>query len=246
MKHENISASAAAICTAFMVLLAAAAYATYIYVGAGIPFAVTVPAEDPDIFQFDTEPASKATASAQKVSAPVRSAENHSIIWIGDSRTIAMGDAVNDGCIFIGASGEGYDWFVETGEDQMLEAIAQNPGAPVVLNLGVNDYDNMVKYLTLYQQMVRTNRNTEFYFLSVNPVDPERCKMITNEEIRDFNRHLQLAFPRSYIDTYTWFLDQNFETTDGIHYGTDTSAAIHDLVVQDLYPEEPMPGETGA
>lgn len=161
----------------------------------------------------------------------------HHIIFVGDSRTVGMGEAeaeTGDACTYIGAVGEGYQWFVDCGMAEMENAIAQYPEAFVVLNLGVNDPDNIDSYLELYRSFSESYPETSFYFLSVNPVEGESVH-ITNEEIASFNRALQDAFPETYLDCSTYLRTREFETVDGVHYSQDTYRLIHDFTVRELY-----------
>ena len=52
------------------------------------------------------------------------------IIWVGDSRTLGMQNAMDNDDIYIGKSGEGYDWFAETGLEEMEDAIEAHPASP--------------------------------------------------------------------------------------------------------------------
>ena len=99
----------------------------------------------------------------------------HKIIFVGDSRTIGMQNALkkylpDDDCVFVGKVGEGCSWFLSDGKSLMADAISQNPDAPVVLNFGVNDPDQIDEYLAAYRDMVAEYPDTTFWFLSVNPV----------------------------------------------------------------------------
>ncbi len=168
----------------------------------------------------------------------VRKAEDalpeHQIIFVGDSRTVAMGEAeedVGDTCQYIGATGEGYDWFVEKGLEEMKQAISACKEAPVVFNLGVNDPDRVADYIILYQALQESFPETAFYYLSVNPVT-EDAKHITNAEIADFNSALRSAFPDQYLDSYSYLRAIEFESVDGVHYSKQTSREIHDFVVR--------------
>ena len=153
---------------------------------------------------------------------------------VGDSRTVGMQNAVKDDCLYIGASGEGYDWFISDGESRMRTAVKEHPDAPVVINLGVNDYDNMDLYMKRYRSVTEELSDTVFYFLSVNPIDPAICKNITNEQIADFNSHLQENFPDTYIDSFTYLMASEISPFDGVHYSEEAYQMLHDFVVQEI------------
>lgn len=162
------------------------------------------------------------------------------VIWVGDSRTLGMRDALTDtgADIFIGASGEGYEWLSETGVPQLEEAIAKLPDAPVVINFGVNDYDNLSNYMSLYASLTAQHPDTTFYFLSVNPIEPTLCKNITNEEISDFNAHLKEAYPDTYIDSFTLLMIDQAVTVDGIHYSEEDYQKIYEYVLKQIEYKE--------
>ena len=161
--------------------------------------------------------------------------DSHFLIWVGDSRTVGMERAMKDDDCYIGASGEGYYWFSTEGLPLMKKAIQQHPDAPVIFNLGVNDHENLDLYLALYRSLFDEYPDTHFYFLSVNPIDPERCSAITNEEITDFNEHMKTLFPDTYyIDSYTWMMANEIETIDGIHYSKEDYHALHDFTLSQL------------
>ncbi|MDO5345912.1 MAG: SGNH/GDSL hydrolase family protein [Lachnospiraceae bacterium] len=170
-----------------------------------------------------------ALAALQAADAPL---PQHHIIFVGDSRTVGMGEAeTDDTCTYIGAVGEGYHWFADTGMAQMEAAMEQYPADPVVLNLGVNDMDMIDSYLELYKTFAKTYPETRFYFMSVNPVT-EKAAHVTNEEIADFNSKLRAAFPEAYLDCNTYLRIKEFESADGVHYSRETYRTIHDFAVK--------------
>lgn len=184
--------------------------------------------------QFPDWQTANALAAAKEETNPL---PEHHIIFVGDSRTVGMGEAemkVNDTCLYIGEVGEGYYWFEQSGLSQMEDALDQHPASPIIINLGVNDPDALPQYLALYQTFEETYPGHSFYFMSVNPVT-EKCKNRTNEEIAEFNRQLREAFPKQYLDTNTYLQIREFESADGIHYSKETYRMIHDYVVKQLF-----------
>lgn len=166
------------------------------------------------------------------------SAASSPIIWAGDSRTIGMRDALKNDDIYIGASGEGYDWLSSTGLPLVKEAIEENPKAPVVFNFGVNDYDNLSNYMALYGSLTKEYPDTHFYFLSVNPIEPTVCKNITNEEITDFNNHLKELFPDTYLDSFTYLMTNEVVPIDGVHYSKEDYQLIYDYAAGQISRKE--------
>lgn len=175
------------------------------------------------------------TASA--LEAATEALPEHHLIFVGDSRTVGMSEAemdIGDECVYIGAVGEGYYWFEETGLEQMEKAMEQYPNSPVVLNLGVNDPDALPQYLGLYQTFEERYPDNSIYFMSVNPVT-EKCESRTNEEIAEFNVQIKEAFPEQYLDCNTYMKIREFESADGIHYSKDTYRMIHDYAVRKIF-----------
>ena len=130
--------------------------------------------------------------------------------------------------IYIGESGEGYYWLNETGLPLIIEAIASYPDLPVIFNFGVNDDENLPNYLVLYQALEEQYPDTDFYYLSVNPIEPTLCTNISNEEISAFNQALKEEYPDTYIDSFTFVMVSEITTIDGIHYSEDNYRAIYD------------------
>lgn len=155
-------------------------------------------------------------------------------IWVGDSRTVAMSKAMANADIYIGASGEGYNWLSETGLPLLRDAIEEYPDLPVIFNFGVNDYDNLSNYLALYRSLMTEYADTRFYYLAVYPIDPEVCVNITNEEITDFNNHLKELSPETYMDSYTFLTENEILTIDGIHYSEEDSRKLYDFAVEQI------------
>ncbi len=168
-------------------------------------------------------------------------AEDHRIIFVGDSRTVGMGGAeakLGDSCIYIGEVGEGINWFHASGRRQMEDAIHAYPDAPVVMNLGVNDLSLndascASQYIALYQSFASAYPDTRFWIMSINPVTQD-CANVTNTEITQFNDALRGAFPDQFLDTFKLLKKEGFETPDGIHYTNATYTVIHDYVVKEL------------
>lgn len=217
----------AAVITAFLLLAALAAYLTVNFGDSVFTNGEAESASESD-FHFETEAKTAETAAVQE------SEPDHFLIWVGDSRTVGMQEAVKDDCIYIGAAGEGYDWFAADGESQMRSAITEYPDTPVILNLGVNDYDNIDLYLKRYRSLAEELPDTVFYYLSVNPIDPAICKNITNEQISDFNSHLKEAFPDTYIDSYTYLMVSEISPFDGVHYTEEAYQRLHDYVLEQI------------
>ena len=181
--------------------------------------------------ETDTDTPASDTESLQTETAAVPA---HTFVFAGDSRTIGMGNAVGDNCIYIGAEGEGYTWFSSTGTSSLATELESNPAQDVIINFGVNDPENINLYIDLYTSLIEQYPDTSFYFLSVNPLIDGEGFNTTNEMISLFNTTLESFFPNQFLDSNTYLTESGFETVDGLHYTTETYRKIHNFVVEQL------------
>ena len=176
------------------------------------------------------------TETETPLSFPEEDTTPEGVIMVGDSRTIGMQKAMAgqpDPFIYIGQSGEGYSWLTEYALKEMDIEIKAHPSWPVVLNLGVNDTDLVMDYITLYQSFAGRYPDTSFFYLSVNPLTKESVS-VTDDEVVIFNRYLKTAFPESYLDSYSVLKKEGFESVDGVHYSDDTYRRIHKFILDEL------------
>lgn len=172
------------------------------------------------------------TAPETSPESEAASVKEHSILFVGDSRTLGMGEAVNDSCTYLGAEGEGYEWFTSEGSTLLAQALETNPTQKVVFNLGVNDPQNISLYIDSYRSLMSQYPDTPFYMMSVNPLDGSKGEFNTTNEMAEiFNATLESAFPDIYLDCYSYLTQNGFETVDGLHYTEDTYRTIHNYVV---------------
>lgn len=165
---------------------------------------------------------------------------NGDYIFVGDSRTVGMQNAIAPkDTLYIAKVGEGYDWLKETGGVKLRYHLTANPDVKVVLGLGVNDLGNINQYISYYKKLIRDFPTTEFYILSVNPVQAPRLASyykVRNKDIEKFNKKLYKAFGSRYINTYNYMTKVKYKdiwntkkkgvTRDGLHY---TSEVYEDL-----------------
>lgn len=167
----------------------------------------------------------------------------HSFIFVGDSRTVGMRDALfqngnTDSCSFIAKSGEGYYWLYHDGIVELEEALREEPYATVIFNLGVNDLKEADQYISFYKELFSVYHDPSFYIMSVNPVKDEKCSGASNAEIKEFNQKIQEEFPGQYLDCNSYLMEEGFESADGLHYSNDTYRMIHHFVVASLTEQE--------
>lgn len=155
---------------------------------------------------------------------------------MGDSRTVGLGSAVGISSKCIAKVGEGYDWFLSTGEAALKKKLKANPTATVVFNLGINDVANYNLYITRYKKLMQSYPKAKFYFMSINPIDKKydwgwfTCSELQSW-IKKFNTALKKAFPNQYIDCNTYLTKNKFATVDGLHYTAATYKKIYNYIL---------------
>lgn len=160
-------------------------------------------------------------------------------IFVGDSRTVEMGDATGKRSKCIAKVGQGYDWYVSTAEPQLKKKLKKDPTATVVINLGVNDVGNCDQYISRYKKLIRIFPKAKIYFMSINPVDSKydwgwlSCSQMKSH-IKKFNSALKDAFPTRYIDCHTYLTKDGFSTRDGIHYKDTTYKKIYKYILKQV------------
>ncbi len=159
-------------------------------------------------------------------------------IFVGDSRMVGMSARVSrTDTAFIAEVGSGYSWLRSTAALSLDRLIKMSPDAKVILAHGINDLANISSYILFYQNLTAKYPATDFYMLSVNPVDYEKAlqsgySQVTNEKIMSFNEALQEAFGSRYLDTYTYLEKKGFETNDGIHYQAATYQKLFNYILK--------------
>ena len=107
------------------------------------------------------------------------------LVFIGDSRTEGLRDAVRDDSVWSCLSSMGYDWMVSTGVPQVEDQIEDNTA--VIILMGVNDLYHVNDYISYINSKAAEwgNRGAQTYFVSVGPVQND--PYCTNGEIESFN-----------------------------------------------------------
>lgn len=178
-------------------------------------------------------------------------------IYIGDSRTVGMcaslsGDwkncqfsngwayKYNSNEIFIAQGSMGYSWFEKTAIPAVNKILASDSNTTynIVSYMGVNYLlSDVDKYVVKYKELSNGAwKNHNIILASVNPVDEakerqngyatKQANIVTfNSKIKSVANSLSNAY---YCDTYNSILN-NFSTTDGLHYSSDTYKKIYNL-----------------
>lgn len=156
------------------------------------------------------------------------------LVYIGDSRTVGLKDALNNNNItFIAETGTGLD-YLKNNVVPTLGTYLTSDKKFMVLAFGVNDLGNIDNYISYYKELITMYPNLKIYFLSVNPVNEELAKnnnySVTNSDIDSFNQKLSDSFKDNYIDSNSQIVN-SIKTTDGIHYEAETYKTIHSIVL---------------
>ena len=158
---------------------------------------------------------------------------NDKLIFIGDSRTEGIRDAVGDGSIWSCLSGKGYDWMVQTGVPQIESEIEKNTS--IIFLMGVNDPFNVNNYINYINEKAHewAGIGAQTYFASVGPV--EKDPYVTNAQIESFNTSMENNLSGvKYIDVYTHLVENGYTTVDGLHYPANVSIEIYNYILENL------------
>lgn len=162
-------------------------------------------------------------------------ADGTKIIYIGDSRFQGMKNVVSyneETEVWITKVGAGYDWFNDTALDSLKTVIDSDDEAIIVLNMGVNDPGNVDNYISRYNSVASSYKNSKVVAVSVNPINDSTSKsLINNSMVVEFNSELKkgLSDKIKYCDTYSK-IKSSFGTTDGVHYTNSTSKEIYEAI----------------
>lgn len=155
------------------------------------------------------------------------------MVFIGDSRTVDIMNAVHDGSVWACKVSMGYQWMATVGVPAVDSYI--DAGTAVIILMGVNDPYNISNYIGYTNEKAAewAARGATTYFVSVGPVDGD--PYVTNAEIESFNAALQANLSGVYyIDIYSYLMANGFSTVDGTHYPDNVSIAIYNYIVEHL------------
>lgn len=159
--------------------------------------------------------------------------ENGKLIFIGDSRTEGIRDAVYDDSIWSCKCSMGYDWMSSTGVPDIEDEIDEYTS--VIILMGVNDLYNINNYVNYINNKAIewAGIGAKTYFVSVGPV--ENDKYTTNTEIESFNSEMEENLVGvNYIDVYSYLTENGYSTLDGTHYPDGVSEDIYDYILDSL------------
>ena len=153
------------------------------------------------------------------------------MIFFGDSRVVGMSQYAG-GYHYVGKVSAGYSWMTGEGVVLLTQMMGEWPQADIVFCFGINDLGNIDAYISWFESFREQYPDRRCWFLSVNPVSELTAAhhgySVRNDSIDSFNTRLAEAFPERYLDTYSYLMKYGVLTGDGIHYESDTYAAIED------------------
>lgn len=156
------------------------------------------------------------------------------IIWVGDSRTVGMQQAIGglDKNEWVCKTAEGYNWFVNTAIGSVNSKLKKDD--TIVFNLGVNDLGNVDKYVKKLNSLANGDwkKAKKIIVMSVNPTDSSKYSGgATNEAIKKFNSKMKSGLDGSikYVDTYSQIKD-TMKTSDGLHYDKTTYKSLYNII----------------
>ena len=177
--------------------------------------------------------------AAQKTPIPAGSGN---VIFVGDSRTGQMANAVGGtaawpGTAFVACFGGGVDWLSTAQAKKDVDQYV-TPGSVIILNYGVNDLSRHNDYIATINRYAQDwiSKGATVYFASVGPVgDNEYGKR--NWAVEYFNNQLnnRLDARIGRLNLYVFLTGSGYTTqADGLHYDGATYAAMFRFLMQSI------------
>ena len=180
-----------------------------------------------------------ALAQAQATSIPAGSGN---VIFVGDSRTGQMANAVGGtaawpGTAFVACFGGGVDW-LSTAQAKKDVDQYMTPGSVIILNYGVNDLSRHNDYITTINRYAQDwiSKGATVYFASVGPVGENEYGK-RNWAVEYFNNQLnnRLDARIGRLNLYVFLTGSGYTTqADGLHYDGATYAAMFRFLMQSI------------
>ena len=177
--------------------------------------------------------------AAQKSSVP---AGIGNVIFVGDSRTGQMANAVGGtaawpGTAFAACFGGGVDWLSTAQAKKQVDQYV-TPGAVIILNYGVNDLSRHNDYIATINRYAQDwiSKGATVYFASVGPVGENEYGK-RNWAVEYFNNQLnnRLDARIGRLNLYAFLTGSGYVTlADGLHYDGTTYAAMFQFLMQSI------------
>lgn len=190
--------------------------------------------------QAAVQQAALAQAQAEQ-KAPIPAGSGN-VIFVGDSRTGQMANAVGGtaawpGTAFVACFGGGVDWLSSAQAKKDVDQYV-TPGSVIILNYGVNDLSRHNDYIATINRYAQDwiSKGATVYFASVGPVgDNEYGKR--NWAVEYFNNQLnnRLDARIGRLNLYVFLAGSGYTTqADGLHYDGATYAAMFRFLMQSI------------
>ena len=177
--------------------------------------------------------------AAQKAPIPAGSGN---VIFVGDSRTGQMANAVGGtaawpGTAFVACFGGGVDWLSTAQAKKDVDQYV-TPGSVIILNYGVNDLSRHNDYIATINRYAQDwiSKGATVYFASVGPVGENEYGK-RNWAVEYFNNQLnnRLDARIGRLNLYVFLTGSGYVTlADGLHYDGATYAAMFRFLMQSI------------
>ena len=177
--------------------------------------------------------------AAQKTPIPAGSGN---VIFVGDSRTGQMANAVGGtaawpGTAFVACFGGGVDWLSTAQAKKDVDQYV-TPGSMIILNYGVNDLSRHNDYVAAINRYAQDwiSKGATVYFASVGPVGENEYGK-RNWAVEYFNNQLnnRLDARIGRLNLYVFLTGSGYTTqADGLHYDGATYAAMFRFLIQSI------------
>ncbi len=197
-------------------------------------------AQQAAVQQAAVQQAALAQAQAEQ-KAPIPAGSGN-VIFVGDSRTGQMANAVGGtaawpGTAFVACFGGGVDWLSTAQAKKDVDQYV-TPGSVIILNYGVNDLSRHNDYITTINRYAQDwiSKGATVYFASVGPVGENEYGK-RNWAVEYFNNQLnnRLDARIGRLNLYVFLAGSGYTTqADGLHYDGATYAAMFRFLMQSI------------
>lgn len=202
--------------------------------------AAALAAQQAAMQQAAVQQAALAQAQAEQ-KAPIPAGSGN-VIFVGDSRTGQMANAVGGtaawpGTAFVACFGGGVDWLSTAQAKKDVDQYV-TPGSVIILNYGVNDLSRHNDYITTINRYTQDwiSKGATVYFASVGPVGENEYGK-RNWAVEYFNNQLnnRLDARIGRLNLYVFLTGSGYTTqADGLHYDGATYAAMFRFLMQSI------------
>lgn len=152
-------------------------------------------------------------------------------VFVGDSRTVGMGISVS-GITTMAKVGGNYKYF-----SSLISNIKKLHNKNIVLWFGVNDLNNVSKYVMAYNDLCFTMTDCKIIVATVGPTRGSYAKLMP--DIQDFNAALKdrLNHNITIVDVCSKMIRGTYTSPDGLHYNSKTYKCVYNYITNGVYTE---------